>query len=106
LNAAWRVGLLLPEPAPGGGPDWVPDGLLPGGCAGIVTPCSCRHFANAARLALELPLADAAAGLLVVDLALVLALLPQAASTRLAVSAARTTSTRRARRVMVLGNFI
>jgi hypothetical protein len=58
------------------------------------------------RVALVLPLADAAAGLLVVDLVLVLALLPQAAITRLAVSAARTSSTRRARRIMVLRNFI
>jgi hypothetical protein len=101
LNAAWRVELPLPAPAlpAGGGPEWVVDVPLLVARGGIVTPCCCRHFANAVRLAVVLALADAAVGVDVVVLVLVLVeLLPHAAMSRLVASVVRPSVTRRARR--------
>lgn len=105
MNAAWRVGFPLPKPAPpaGGVPEWVVGVPPPAAPAGSVTPCCCRHFTNAVRLVLVLPLADAAA---VVDVDVwvveLLELLPHAAITRLVVTAARPRVARRARRWVVL----
>jgi hypothetical protein len=63
-----------------------------------VRPCACRHFTNAARPALALPLADAAAVVDVVVWVMVLVeLLPHAAISRLVLSAVRPSITRRAR---------
>jgi hypothetical protein len=98
LNAAWRAELLAPPPpAPpaGGVPVWLVD-VPVGKWAGAVTPCFFRQDASAVRLAAETPVAEDAAGVDVV-VEVVDELLPHAAMARVAVSAASTGMSRRAR---------
>jgi hypothetical protein len=107
LNAAAR--LELPEPAFAGGAAWVvvpepaaPEPAVPepvGRPAGGVTPCCCRQAAKPDRLLLELvgAEAEAALALLLVEVELA-ALLPQAASAQLEITAATAREARRPRR--------
>lgn len=106
LNAAWRAELPAPPAAPappappGGGPVRVPPLPKPGGG---VRPWAFRHCVNAVRLPLAAPLEDAEPEAV---LELLDELLPQAASTRLAVIAASAGITRSARRRVLLEEFM